>query len=269
VASSLLVLVLVVALVPRFSLYGALIALTVAQIGVCGLTLALCLREPSLLRTNWIPAWHPDMARRLLVYSVAALLTAIAVAGSQLVVREIVISTVSAESAGYWQASLRVSEALMITITSVLTSYYLPRLSAAKTDAIVEYVKHFLIVVIPLFALVLAGLYALRTWVIAVLFTSAFAPAERLFAAQFLGDLIRMSGWIFSTVLIARSRMKSVMLAEVCFGASFIAFAAALVPGLHELGANFAYVGAATVSFTANVVAFIGMRHQGRRYTSV
>jgi len=45
---------------------------------------------------------------------------------SQLIIRNFVITHISAESAGYWQGVLKISDIYMAVIISSLSLYYLP-----------------------------------------------------------------------------------------------------------------------------------------------
>lgn len=244
--ASLAVLVLVALMVPSLGLYGAMLAIAASQAFVFAFALFLCTRSDNLVSHHWLPVWHSDVARRLFAFSSAALVTAIAIPGSQLVVRELLISGASTEHAGYWQSTVRISEALVISITSVLTSYYLPRIAATRDlSAVGRFVKHYFMIVMPGFGLIVVAVIVFRVTVIRVLFTDAFLPAERLFVVQFAGDLVKMVGWIFGTVFIARARTSWIIYVELLSAAVFVTLAALSVPLHQDLGASWAYLGGA------------------------
>lgn len=247
VVSSVAQLALTALFLPNMGLVGALLAIPLAQVLVFVATARLCARR-GLLEGVRHQRWDAGVARSLLAYSRLALVTAIALPGSQLIVREILIVAWTLEDAGHWQAAVRVSEAAFIASTSVLTSYYLPRIAAASSRAaLISHVKHFVIIVIPVFVSASALLVLFRGPLFRTLFSPEFEPAEGLLGLQLAGDAVRLGGWIFATVLLARGHTSWIIAAELVSAAFFVSLAAITIPGEGPFGATLSYAGASVV----------------------
>jgi O-antigen/teichoic acid export membrane protein len=223
--------------------------------------MALCKGVPAIRWQNWRPRLDRDVSQALLGYGALLFVSAMAAGGSQLLVRDLLISAQGAASAGHWQAVVRVSEALIIIITSVLTSYYLPKLSEANRVERNALLRHYLSRIIPAFAAITLGVIALREPIILLLFTRDFLPAGDLFASQFAGDVMRMTGWIANIALLAAGRTRSAMVGELCYAAAFIGLSSIYIPAHGPAAATHAYLAANIVA--AMVLWILLLRGRG------
>lgn len=86
-----------------------------------------------------------------------------------------------------------------------------------------------------------ASLYLLRDLVISLLFTKEFIPMRALFEWQVIGDIFKVSGWLFGYVLIARGMAKSFILTEIVFGILWYGLVVAMTRYGSLVGAQIAY----------------------------
>ena len=82
----------------------------------------------------------------------------------------------------------------------------------------------------------------LRGIVIALLFTRDFAPMEVLFAWQMVGDVVKISSWVLSFVMLGRGMTRLFIVTELVFALSFWASAAALTRIFGFQGVAIAYL---------------------------
>lgn len=247
-AVALISLALVVVATPRLGLTGALLTIPLAQVGLFFVVIALCKGVVPIRLAHWRPLLEREPVFDLLRFGALLLVSATATGGSQLYVRDLLIGAHGADMAGHWQAVVRISESLIIVTTSVLTSYYLPKLSAANGAGRRALLRHYFTRVMPLFAAGVVCIVILRERIILVLFTPAFLPGSDLFIPQFAGDAARMAGWIANVALVAMGRTRTAMAAEIAYGFSFVGLASVLVPGQGAIGANIAYLTASFVT---------------------
>jgi len=173
----------------KFGLYGALIALSIYQSLNFIVTLFLSHRSEWF---NFSYIWgktDPEIAKKIAAFAAMALVSAICVPLSQMVIRSYLVHEYSAVYAGYWEAMIRLSAAYLMLVTTTLSVYYLPRLS--ELTNIQEIKKEVYLgykFIFPLAALGGAAVYLLKDWIIPLLFSAEFLPMRELFLWQMIGD---------------------------------------------------------------------------------
>lgn len=118
-------------------------------------------------------------------------------------------------AAGYWEGMNRISAFYMIFISTMLTVYYLPKLSAAKSktetkNLFAGYYKF----IVPIFAVGLVMIYLMREMVIRITLSDAFLPMKELFFWQLLGDLLKVCGLVLAFELLAKKSTKAFLVFE-------------------------------------------------------
>ena len=261
-ALAILSLCLMAALVPTLGLSGALLSIPVSQVLLFGVTLGVCRRIEGISFADWRrPALNSDMTKALLKYGLLLLVTTLSITGSQLYVRDLLITAHSTEVAGHWQAVARVSESLIIVTTSMLTSYYLPQLSGISATKRSSLIRHYFKWVLPAFITTVIALVLLREKVILVLFSPAFLPARDLFIYQLLGDIARMVGWIASMALLAGGHTRIAMASEVVYAMAFAGLALLLIGEYGAMAAALAYLCAMSASALVLWIAYVRIAH--------
>ena len=210
-------------LVFYFKLTGALYALVLSQSVVCLITCVL------LRKTNWF-SWSnfggkldPKLAKKLSHYSIMALVSLITMPVAQLLIRDYIVKNIGIDDAGFWQAMMRISDGYLMLITTALSTYYLPKLSSLHTDAELrsEVINGYKII-IPTLIISILIIYFLRVLIIQVLFTEGFLAVQHLFFYQLLGDMFKMTAWILSYLMLAKSMIKAYIVTELFFGISYV-----------------------------------------------
>ncbi len=231
------------AILPRyFGTAGALAAIVGTQVLVFAVTMRALTRRSWFSTNLFTSRLDPVMARRLGGYTLMAVTSALAVPTSQVVVRTIIGRHVSWEAVGYWQGVMRISDAYLMLITTTLSVYYLPRLSALR-DALDVHreIWSTLRVAVPLSAALALFVYLLRVPVIKLLYTDSFMGMEPLFGWQLFGDVARIAAWVLGNVMQAKAMTRRFIVTEVVFGALVVALSAVLVPRFGAIGATQAF----------------------------
>ncbi|MDO8178668.1 MAG: O-antigen translocase [Undibacterium sp.] len=231
IATSIVTLAATWSLAKIWGLYGALVALAINQSIVFFVTLILC------LRTNWFSLNQmfgridPLMMRKLGGYALMAVVTAVAMPLSQLLIRDHLVSTFGWTAAGMWQAVTRISDMYLMIITTTLTVYYLPRL-AEITDAHIlrkEIAKVYRFIM-PVTIVGAIAVYLLRNWLINILFTPEFTPMIDLLGWQLIGDVVKIGSWVLGFVMLGKAMTKSYIITEILFSFSLVGITFALTP---------------------------------------
>ncbi len=236
IANSLVILLTSFVFAYFWGLYGALLSLAISQAIVAFLTMYFCLRQPWF---NWHQLWgkaDPELARKLWRYGLMGLVTALIVPASQILIRDHVQASFGANSAGYWQALIRISDMYLMVITTTLTVYFLPRIAEIRqrTELFAEIykVQRF---VLPLTLLGAILVYFLRELVLVLVLTEDFRPMLDLLVWQLLGDVLKIACWIYSFVLVGRAMTRAYIATEIIFNLSLPGWTYLLTPyfGMH------------------------------------
>lgn len=225
IASSVFLLAISAAMIGKWGLYGALLALAINQSLAFIVTFALCQRTRWFKLKYLVGRIDKQSALNLSKYTAMALTSAAVVPISHIFVRTHLIETLGQDATGYWEAMWRLSAAYLMFVTTTLSVYYLPRLSELKDpkDIKKEIIQGYKII-LPVAALCGVSVYLLRDFIIDFLFTQEFAPMRDLFAWQMLGDTLKIGSWILAYLMLGQAMTKIFIITEILFGFSFFAW---------------------------------------------
>lgn len=223
IIGSLISLLIIGLLAYNFGLYGALVAFTINP------AIVLFSTATMVARRDWFKAkflWGQldgHALRQLSGFGLMGLTSAMTVPVSYMLVRNHLTTDLGLMSAGFWQASWKISEIYLMLVTTTLSVYYLPRLaeirSASELSAEIFKVYRF---VMPIVLTGAATIFLLRDFIIHTLFTQDFLPMRELFSWQLAGDVMKIGSWITGYVLIGRGMVKVFMSVEIIFSISFV-----------------------------------------------
>ncbi|MDV2455981.1 O-antigen translocase [Acinetobacter towneri] len=223
IAGSVLSLLVTSVLAVQYHLYGALVALSIYQSLAFFVTLFLC------YKANWFKISYlfgriePQIAKNFAAFAVMALVGAICVPLSQMVIRSYLSQEFGLNYAGYWEAMIRLSAAYLMLVTTTLGVYYLPRLAElTHLDEIKKEVYSGYKFIFPLAVVGGLSVYLLRDWIIALLFSQAFMPMRDLFLWQMIGDSLKIGSWILAYLMLAKAMTKLFVTTEILFALSSV-----------------------------------------------
>jgi len=208
-----------------FQLYGALLALVLSQAAFLAVSLPLLRYSPYFDRDFFRPRFDHAMTLRLFRFSVMTLTSALLPPLVNIWIRNHLAARFSWEQVGYWQAVSKVSEAYLLFITMAISVYYLPRLSSIteggtlKAELKTAY-RH----ILPVVAVLAGMIYVMREWVTRLLFSEHFAAANVLYGPQLLGDVVKISSFILSYIMLAKAMTTTFILSELIFSATYVGF---------------------------------------------
>ncbi|MES2105900.1 MAG: O-antigen translocase [Pseudomonadota bacterium] len=231
IATSIVTLLATWALASAWGLYGALVALAINQSVVAFITLALCMKSGWFSVSMLFGKLDRTIARQLGAFALMAIVTAVAVPLSQLLIRNHLVQDFGWNAAGYWQAVIRISDMYLMLITTTLTVYYLPRLSEiADRGELKKEIRRVYRFILPVTVLGAATVYLLRSWIIQIVFTADFAPMLDLLAWQLIGDVIKIGSWVLGFVMLGRAMTRAYIVTEIVFSLSLVLLTYWLTP---------------------------------------
>lgn len=224
IAGSLFALIITSVLAIKLHLYGALVALSIYQSIAFIVTLFLCYRANWFKFSSLLGKIDLEITKKFSSFILMALVSAICVPLSQILIRAYLTQEFSLAYAGYWEAMIRLSTVYLMLVTTTLGVYYLPRLS--ELNKIDEIKKEVYLGYKFLFPLTVVGgiiVFVLRDWIINLLFTPSFAPMQDLFFWQMMGDALKIGSWILAYLMLSKAMTKLYISTEIIFTLSLIA----------------------------------------------
>lgn len=216
IAGSIVSLVFTVSLVMSLRLKGALIAAVTYQSVSLLITLWMLRNAGWLKMVNFrLKSLSPEF-KAYAGFSVMAVVTALCIPVSQMLLRGYVMTEISETEAGWWEGMNRISAIYLMVITTSFSVYYLPRLSEIKTLAGVraEVLRSFSVIA-PLLIVGFGAIYLLRFYIIKVVFSAEFIPMARLFAWQMAGDFFKISSWLVAYIMVAKAMTRTYIATEI------------------------------------------------------
>ena len=225
-----------------YNLYGALVS------NVLGQTIVLCITIYFLVNMNWfkikmfIGKIDKNELKKLGNFTLMALVSAVTIPVSQIIIRNYIVENLSSHDAGYWEAIWRISSTFTMFITTILTVYYLPKLASLKTDMELKNELFYgFKIIIPLTLFCIFLIYILKDFIILVLFTKDFLPVKELFFYQLLGDVFKIFSFLIGYLLIAKALTKKYILIQIIFTINFVFLSVLCVSYMGLVGVTISY----------------------------
>jgi O-antigen/teichoic acid export membrane protein len=154
----------------------------------------------------------------LLSFSSFTLINLCAIPLSQLLIRNSIIKKFSLQDAGIWDGMIKISFGLIFLLNSIMSSYLIPKISGlynAKVikKEIIAFIKIATLTMLIVFIMV----FTFRILIIKLLFNQEFIQMEKYFSLQLIGDFFRILGWLIANTLLAKSKIKSMIILEIIF----------------------------------------------------
>lgn len=232
---------------------GALIATAISDLALVLVTLLFVLNNKRLFRFSLRKIISKKYIAVIGKFSLMSLLSAVIVPVTLIAIRNLIINTYSVERAGIWEAANRISGFYMMFLSSGLSMYYMPRLSSLKTDAeFLDELKYYFKTLVPLFFLLLMGIFIFRDFIIDLALTEKFSEVKEIIVWQLSGDLLKVMSLAFGYQILVKTMMKKYFAVEIIFNLSYLGLAFIFIQNENILGAVKGY-------FFANVITLVLM----------
>lgn len=229
-------------LIYYFNLIGALAALATNQSIVCFISIYIIRKNKLIYFSDFRKKTDPTIIKNLLSYSMMAIASAISLPTANLIIRNYITSKEGLTETGYWQGVNYISTTYLLVITTALSIYYLPKLS--KINILKDLKKEILLgytIVIPIVIISSLIIYISRDIIIYAVFSPDFNPMLHLLKWQLLGDIIKMTSWLLSYLLLAKKMTARFVISEILFSIIYTTLSILLIDKYHTIGAIYAY----------------------------
>ena len=211
-------------LILQFKTSGALFAIVIAPALLFFATFYLVQREIQFLQIIKLDSFDIKILKNLSSYSLMALVSSVFGPFVFLAIRNHIIENLGMEQAGYWESMTRISGYYLLFVSTILSVYFLPKLSKAKNNSETksifwQYYKF----ILPVFVLGLSIIYFTRFFIVQLLFTKEFLPVTDLFFWQLLGDVFKVCSLILGFQFFAKKLTRAFIITEL-FSLSILYF---------------------------------------------
>jgi O-antigen/teichoic acid export membrane protein len=257
ISQSLFNLIFTCVLIYFFGLRGALIALVTNQSIIFLLALWVLKRNKFIKIKYFLAPFSLEETKKLLMYSLMALTSAICFPISQLLVRTYIGETISWESAGYWQGMIYISSLYLMLITTTLSVYYLPKLSELKDKLLIkrEIIQGFYIL-LPIMIFTSLTIFFLKDFISLYLFSKEFLPMTELFLWHLIGDVFKILAWLLTFIMLAKALTFTYILSEIIFTSFLVLSSIYFVDIYGIVGSTYAYALTYFVYFLFGIFLF-------------
>ncbi|HCH4654205.1 O-antigen translocase [Vibrio parahaemolyticus] len=184
-----------------------------------------------------------SLMRKLFSYSLMSAVLIIVTPTSYLIVRNIVDNDFGANFAGYWQGVNYISSMYISTLTSILTVFYLPKLSKLKCKKMIRaevFKGTCLISSFILFSTL--TIFYFQDFVIRFLFSADFLGMKELFPYQIVGMAIKGLILIVSYLMLSKAMTSTFIVTEILYALIYILSTYYFTEFFGFVGAGYAFV---------------------------
>lgn len=184
-------------------------------------------------------------------FSIMALLSAVLVPLTLILIRDNIVFVHSIQEAGIWDGVNRLSSFYMLIFNTGISMYYMPKLASLKTDSEFKLeLKSYFKTLVPLFIVIVLAIFLLKSYIVQLAFTEEFNKINSILIWQLLGDFFRIMTLAFGFQILVKSMLKRYFIIEIVFNFCFLILAYLWIPSRSSEGVVQAY-------FAANVLTFL------------
>ena len=195
---------------------GALVSVVITPSLVFLITLVAIINRKSLISQIKVSNVNLGVFKKLGVFTLMALITAIILPLVYIVIRNYIIENIGMKEAGYWEGMNRISTYYLMFVNSLLALYILPRFSEInKVKEFRKEVFNFYKTLMPVFGLGLLVIYLLRPFIVTIIFSKEFEPMEDLFLWYLLGDFVKVLSIVIAYQFLAKKMFWHYMITEI------------------------------------------------------
>ena len=236
---------------------GGLLSIAIGELAMVLITFLFIRREPSYFSFRLQKVVSKKYLKIIQKFSIMALLSAVLVPLTLVLIRIQIVSQLSLQQAGIWDGVNRLSGFYMMFFSSGLSLYYMPRLASLQSDSAFKLeLKQYFTKFVPLFAMVLMGVFFAKDIVVRLAFTQEFSEINTLLIWQLLGDLFKIITLAFGFQIVVKTMMSQYIIGELLFNVSYLLLSYFLIINYSIKGVVFAYLLSNIINFIYVLLVF-------------
>lgn len=257
IISNLLVFIISTYLIWKHQIFGGLLAIALGEVMMVFVTFVFVRKELNFFQFNLQKTISKKHVKVIQNFSIMALLTAVIAPLSLIFIRNLIVSKLSIETAGLWDATNRLSVFYMMFFNTGLSLYYMPKLASLKSDdEFKAELKSYFSFLVPLFFVMLLIIFFLRSYIINTAFTNEFKEINSLLIWQMLGDFFRIVTLAFGFQIVVKMMIRKYFIIEIIFNGCYFLFSYFLIDVFKISGVLQAYFYSNLISFFIVIIMF-------------
>ena len=255
--SSVLVFIVTISLIYCHSIDGAIWAIALSELLMVLATFLFVIKDKRFFQFNFSFLIKKEYLISIQKFSAMALLSAIIVPLTLLLIRNNITAGYSLPEAGLWEATTKLSSFYMHFFNAGLSLYYMPKLASLQTESefkqeLMGYFSTF----VPLFLIMLLVLFFVKEWVLELIFTTEFLKIKSVLIWQFIGDFFKIITLAFGYQILVKARLKVYFFLEIAFNVSYLLLSFFWIKTQGYEGAIQAYCCASALGFILVLIVF-------------
>jgi len=140
------------------------------------------------------------------------------------VIRQFAMNSFSTYQTGLWQTVVKFSDYYTAAFGSLIAMVYFPKISEYINDfnELKKYVREVAMIIVPLIASGLIGIYFLREYILVLFFDEHFRSAEKFFLFQLIGDFLKMTSFLLAYLINAQARTTLFIISQGLSAALYV-----------------------------------------------
>ena len=207
---------MIAALCPRFGVMGGLFATAALPLVTFAISWAFARRHDWWPKRPLSHGFSAQEARGAMAFVPMAVTSAVAMPLVQILIRDNVVAHSGMGAVGLLQGVVRISDMYLGVASGMFAMYFFPRFSEIRdADELLREAKRGLLIIVPAVAVVSLAIYLLRDLIVRLIFTPDFLPMRDLFGWQMVGNTLKMVGWLFGYLLLAKANAYAMAALEI------------------------------------------------------
>ena len=233
--------IVMITLVLKYAVIGALYALIINQIITLAVTCILFYLYKPFKISLLFSGFDFNYFKKLSSFSIMAITGPTCLIISTFIVRYYISDEFDTNFAGSWEAMWRISAIYLLFLISTFKFYLIPTFSKLNNEDLKEEVFKIWKVVIPIIIIITAGVYLLRDIIITVLLSKEFFLINEIIFFHLLGDIIKINCWVLGNILISKADTKAFVFFQIEWSVIFVVLSYFLINAYGFWGVSLAY----------------------------
>ena len=233
--------IVMITLVLKYAVIGALYALIINQIITLAVTCILFYLYKPFKISLLFSGFDFNYFKKLSSFSIMAITGPTCLIISTFIVRYYISDEFDTNFAGSWEAMWRISAIYLLFLISTFKFYLIPTFSKLNNEDLKKEVFKIWKVVIPIIVIITAGVYLLRDIIITVLLSKEFFLINEIIFFHLLGDIIKINCWVLGNILISKADTKAFVFFQIEWSVIFVVLSYFLINAYGFWGVSLAY----------------------------
>lgn len=248
IVSSIIMIILVI----KFNLLGAIHAIAISQILVFFISIIFLrhIRKPLIRELKF--KINSKYFKNLTKFSLMAVTAPVFMLGATFFVRALINKNLGDQFAGSWEGMWRISAIYIMFLTTTFKFYLIPTFTNLNGDKLKKEVFKVWSLSLPIIIIITILVYLIKDYLIVLLFSKEFLLINSIILFHLLGDAIKINSWVLGNILISKANTKVFIGFQIGWAVVFCSLTIIFIEYYGFVGVSIAY-------FVTYILHFIAM----------